>query len=93
MTAETQIREGIARLVKSLYDRGFSVGSAGNLSAAVADGLLITPTIPVWASSTRHVSPSSTRTGATFPATSRRRRFSSTAPSRALPAKVARLWR
>jgi hypothetical protein len=58
MTAETQFREGIARLAKSLYDHGFSVGSAGNISAAVADGLLITPTIPVWASSTRHVSPS-----------------------------------
>lgn len=44
MTAETQIREDIIRLAKSLYDRGFSVGSAGNISAAVADGLLITPT-------------------------------------------------
>lgn len=44
MTAETQIREDIVRLAKSLYDRGFSVGSAGNISAAVADGLLITPT-------------------------------------------------
>ena len=44
MTRETQLREDIARLSKSLFDRGFSVGSAGNISAAVDDGLLITPT-------------------------------------------------
>jgi ribulose-5-phosphate 4-epimerase/fuculose-1-phosphate aldolase len=44
MTAETRMREDIVRLAKSLYERGFSVGSAGNISAAVADGLLITPT-------------------------------------------------
>lgn len=44
MTTETQIRDDMARLAKSLYDRGFSVGSAGNISAAVEDGLLITPT-------------------------------------------------
>jgi ribulose-5-phosphate 4-epimerase/fuculose-1-phosphate aldolase len=44
MTAETALRDDIARLSKSLFDRGFSVGSAGNISAAVDDGLLITPT-------------------------------------------------
>ncbi|RUV17509.1 3-oxo-tetronate 4-phosphate decarboxylase [Mesorhizobium sp. M5C.F.Ca.IN.020.32.2.1] len=44
MSNETRIRDDIARLSKSLYDRGFSVGSAGNISAAVEDGLLITPT-------------------------------------------------
>ncbi|RWD52271.1 MAG: aldolase [Mesorhizobium sp.] len=44
MSSETRIRDDIARLSKSLYDRGFSVGSAGNISAAVEDGLLITPT-------------------------------------------------
>ena len=44
MTTEANIRENIARLSKSLFDRGFSVGSAGNISAAVEDGLLITPT-------------------------------------------------
>ena len=42
--SETQLRQDIVRLAKSLYDRGFSVGSAGNISASVADGLLITPT-------------------------------------------------
>lgn len=44
MSAEAILREEIVRLSKSLYDRGFSVGSAGNISAAVDDGLLITPT-------------------------------------------------
>ncbi|SIT56444.1 putative class II aldolase [Mesorhizobium prunaredense] len=44
MTTEANIRENIARLSKSLFDRGFSAGSAGNISAAVEDGLLITPT-------------------------------------------------
>ncbi|MCK8787917.1 aldolase [Roseomonas sp. NAR14] len=42
--SESRLREEMARLAKSLFDRGFSVGSAGNISAAVADGLLITPT-------------------------------------------------
>ncbi|CDX35646.1 putative class II aldolase [Mesorhizobium plurifarium] len=44
MSNETRVRDDIARLSKSLYDRGFSVGSAGNISAALEDGLLITPT-------------------------------------------------
>jgi ribulose-5-phosphate 4-epimerase/fuculose-1-phosphate aldolase len=44
MSAENKLREEIARLSKSLFDRGFSVGSAGNISAAVEDGILMTPT-------------------------------------------------
>lgn len=44
MSTETRIREEIVRLSKSLFDRGFSVGSAGNISAAVEDGILMTPT-------------------------------------------------
>jgi ribulose-5-phosphate 4-epimerase/fuculose-1-phosphate aldolase len=44
MSAENKLREEIARLSKSLFDRGFSVGSAGNISAAVDDGILMTPT-------------------------------------------------
>ena len=44
MTNEASIRESIVRLSKSLFDRGFSVGSAGNISAALEDGFLITPT-------------------------------------------------
>jgi len=44
MNAENRIRDEIVRLSKSLFDRGFSVGSAGNVSAAVEDGILMTPT-------------------------------------------------
>jgi ribulose-5-phosphate 4-epimerase/fuculose-1-phosphate aldolase len=42
-TSENRIREDIVRLSQSLFERGFSVGSAGNISAAVDDGILITP--------------------------------------------------
>jgi ribulose-5-phosphate 4-epimerase/fuculose-1-phosphate aldolase len=41
---EAEAREAIARLARSLFDRGYAVGSAGNISVAVDDGLLITPT-------------------------------------------------
>jgi ribulose-5-phosphate 4-epimerase/fuculose-1-phosphate aldolase len=44
MKAENRVREEIVRLSKSLFDRGYSVGSAGNISAAVEDGILMTPT-------------------------------------------------
>lgn len=44
MSSETRLREDIARLAKSLFERGYSVGSAGNISVAVEDGILITPT-------------------------------------------------
>lgn len=44
MTDETRVRDEIARLSRSLFERGFSVGSAGNISAAVDDGILMTPT-------------------------------------------------
>jgi ribulose-5-phosphate 4-epimerase/fuculose-1-phosphate aldolase len=42
--SEDLLREEMVRLSRSLFERGFSVGSAGNISAAVEDGLLITPT-------------------------------------------------
>jgi 3-dehydro-4-phosphotetronate decarboxylase len=42
-SSENRIREDIVRLSRSLYERGFSVGSAGNISAAVDDGILMTP--------------------------------------------------
>lgn len=42
--SEARIRETMARLARSLFERGFTVGSSGNISAAVDDGLLITPT-------------------------------------------------
>jgi ribulose-5-phosphate 4-epimerase/fuculose-1-phosphate aldolase len=42
--AERTAREEIAALSASLFARGFSVGSAGNISVRLADGYLITPT-------------------------------------------------
>jgi 3-dehydro-4-phosphotetronate decarboxylase len=41
---EAAIREELARLAKSLFDRGYSVGTAGNISVRLADGYLMTPT-------------------------------------------------
>ncbi|MCE4225283.1 aldolase [Methylobacterium sp. C25] len=41
---EAALRDDLARLCKSLFDRGFSVGSAGNVSVRLDDGYLITPT-------------------------------------------------
>jgi ribulose-5-phosphate 4-epimerase/fuculose-1-phosphate aldolase len=43
-TSENRIREEIVRFAQSLFDRGLSVGSAGNISAAVEDGIVMTPT-------------------------------------------------
>jgi ribulose-5-phosphate 4-epimerase/fuculose-1-phosphate aldolase len=44
MMWEKEARPEIVRLSKSLFDRGYSVGTAGNISCLVEDGLLITPT-------------------------------------------------
>ena len=41
---ETQVRDQIAVLAKSLYDRGYGCGSSGNISVRLEDGVLITPT-------------------------------------------------
>ena len=41
---QNETRETMARLGRSLFERGYSVGSAGNISAAADDGILITPT-------------------------------------------------
>jgi ribulose-5-phosphate 4-epimerase/fuculose-1-phosphate aldolase len=41
---EGAIREELALLAKSLFDRGYSVGTAGNISVRLADGWLMTPT-------------------------------------------------
>jgi ribulose-5-phosphate 4-epimerase/fuculose-1-phosphate aldolase len=41
---ETETRELLTSLAASLFARGFSVGSAGNISVRLADGYLITPT-------------------------------------------------
>lgn len=44
MSTEVQLREEICVVGKSLYERGYTVGSAGNISARLEDGWLITPT-------------------------------------------------
>lgn len=41
---DTALREDICRVGRSLYERGYAHASAGNISARVDDGFLITPT-------------------------------------------------
>ncbi len=41
---ENQLREEIATLGRSIYDRGLTHGSTGNISARCSDGWLLTPT-------------------------------------------------
>src|SRR5262245_27992228 len=41
---EAKLREEIALLAKSLFDRGYVVGTAGNISVRLEDGFLVTPT-------------------------------------------------
>jgi len=42
---DQNLRETMVRLARSLFERGFSVGTAGNISARLDDGsLLVTPT-------------------------------------------------
>ncbi len=41
---EKRAREGLVRWGKSLFDRGLTPGSSGNLSVRLADGYLFTPT-------------------------------------------------
>src|ERR1700719_126354 len=44
MTAEPNLRERIVEIGRSLYRRGLSPGSSGNISARLEDGWLLTPT-------------------------------------------------
>jgi ribulose-5-phosphate 4-epimerase/fuculose-1-phosphate aldolase len=44
MKNENKLREDIATIGKSLYDRGLAHGSAGNISLKLADGWLMSPT-------------------------------------------------
>lgn len=44
MSEEIELRETMAALARSLFERGYSHGSAGNLSARLEDGVLVTPT-------------------------------------------------
>lgn len=41
---ETQLRESICRFGASLYQRGLTAGSSGNISVRTKDGWLLTPT-------------------------------------------------
>jgi ribulose-5-phosphate 4-epimerase/fuculose-1-phosphate aldolase len=42
--SEAELRRQLAELAKSLFDRGYSVGTAGNISVRLPDGYLMTPT-------------------------------------------------
>lgn len=42
--SENQLREQMAELGRSLYERGLAHGSAGNISVKLPDGYLLTPT-------------------------------------------------
>lgn len=45
MTTDTHLREQICMLAKSMFDRGLTGGSTGNISARTSDGgLLVSPT-------------------------------------------------
>ena len=45
MTSDTNLREQICMLAKSMFDRGLTGGSTGNISARTSDGgLLVSPT-------------------------------------------------
>lgn len=44
MSNESALREEICRVGQSLFTRGYTVGTAGNISARLDDGWLITPT-------------------------------------------------
>jgi len=44
VSTEAKLREEICRIGASLYSRGYTVGTAGNISARLSDGFLITPT-------------------------------------------------
>lgn len=41
---DAQIKDDIVRLARSLFDRGLSFGSSGNISVRTQDGWLMTPT-------------------------------------------------
>lgn len=44
MSAEALAREEICRVAKSMFDRGLTHGSSGNISVRLEDGWLLTPT-------------------------------------------------
>src|ERR1700754_4473652 len=42
--SETKLREDICRFGRSLFERGLTPGSSGNISVRLDDGWLVTPT-------------------------------------------------
>lgn len=44
VASESKLREDIVKLGRSLFDRGLSPGSSGNISVRLDDGWLLTPT-------------------------------------------------
>jgi ribulose-5-phosphate 4-epimerase/fuculose-1-phosphate aldolase len=44
MVNEADLREGMVKWGRSLFERGFTVGSSGNISVRCGDGFLVTPT-------------------------------------------------
>src|SRR5215510_7042917 len=44
MTEEAALREEMAALCRSLFERGYAHGSAGNVSARIGEHLLVSPT-------------------------------------------------
>lgn len=44
MSAESKAREGICRIGRSIFERGLTFGSSGNISVRLEDGWLMTPT-------------------------------------------------
>ena len=44
MSIEYQVREAIVTVAASLFERGYTHGSTGNISVPLDDGLLVTPT-------------------------------------------------
>ena len=44
LSEETRERDKIARLSRSLYERGLTAGSSGNISVRLSEGWLLTPT-------------------------------------------------
>jgi len=44
MSTEARLREDIVRFGKSLFERGLTAGSSGNISVRLDDGWLLTPT-------------------------------------------------
>ena len=45
MSTESDLREAVCRLARSMFDRGLTAGASGNISARAVDGgLIVTPT-------------------------------------------------